>query len=201
MQLDYAWQASFSPPISGPYTVQCGKEAKTVEVTLQPIARQAAPEDGSGLLILVLCCLFIICLFIAFLAIARHLNSGRTEFVKSIGRNKAKLLLRVGARLSQIEITDPVSMDFKGPPLIFSIGSLANGQEWAYEYETEGQALVLPASLSAISKEGKVSILSSLFSSDGKLFSPAQKGPGRTAERASTSGLPLKKERKKLPKL
>lgn len=164
VQLDTHSQGAFTPSISGPHSVQCAKEAKTIDVRL--IASAQTPEkadEGMALILILLSLLFIAFMLALSILIMRHLSKSRTEFTKHVAGDTARLTLRAGQALSRIEISDPIEMDTKEKELRFSIPLLSPGQLWQREYTVKAAEKALPASLEAEGKEGKIALLSRLF--------------------------------------
>jgi len=166
LALDAASQASFFPQSSGPYTVQCGRETKTISVQM-PSQPGAAAYGGDAAFITVACvaAAFLLAAFIA----AKILLRQKTEFTKREEGGRVKLCLRAGEALSHIEITDPDGGG-AGSPLRLSVPRLAAGASWEWEYEQgmPGSPLA-PARMSANSKRGRVVLAS------GASFSPKAK--------------------------
>jgi hypothetical protein len=78
--------------------------------------------------------------------------------------------------MDAVRISDPVGIGCKGAPLSFSIPSLSAGQGWEHEYEMENPAQALPASLSARSGNGRISLLSQLYIDGGKAGAARHRG-------------------------
>jgi hypothetical protein len=163
LALDSTGQAQFTPQSTGPYAIQCGSQAKTILVEGRPQPSQRlSSNEGFGLLVLVLCGIFMAALLAASALLYFHISNNRTEFVKQINGKAVRLSLRAGERLSNIAISDPVSMG-ESLPKEFKIHSLFSGQSWSHEYEIEEPCRALPATLSADAGKDRISLLSQLM--------------------------------------
>ena len=164
LPLDGAHQAVYVPDAPGPYTVQCGKETKTV-VHAVPAANGGgaqAEADGNAAEFAVLA-IFFIAAFAAMFFVARRLFFSKAEFRKIVEGDRARLTLCAAKAMDGITISDPVGMDFAGRERKFSIPSLPAGKKWEWEYEVEEPQKALPASLTANYGKQKVSMLSELY--------------------------------------
>ncbi|MFA6490012.1 MAG: hypothetical protein WCT52_05025 [Candidatus Micrarchaeia archaeon] len=159
--LDANSQADFTPAHGGKYAVQCGKAALAVTVPSEPPAMQLAKgrEDIGWIAIAALAVLFS---FLVALVALRVLLS-QSWFCKSVEGNRARITLRAGSAMKNVLITDPVAIGHSGGQMEFSIRHLDAGREWQAEYEVETPENILPASLQAECKGGRVSMLSQLI--------------------------------------
>jgi hypothetical protein len=174
LRLENNHQVALEPTIGGPYTVQCGNETKTFIANLAKNPDEITAQGDAGgtvaLFIILITGLFLIASVAVFL-----LMRSRTEFIKSVSGGKARITLVSGMDLHGIEIEDPVYMGAK-EQLRFSIAHLSPGQKWAHEYEIAQANKALPASLTANSSKGKISLLSMLEIEGG---TPPKPLPGR----------------------
>lgn len=149
--LDSSSQASFQPQQSGPYTVQCGNETKTLFVRLPQQPEAAAPAGESMLLPVAA-----IALIVAAAAAAAWLLLGcRTEFTKRQEGGRVLLRIRAGQELSMVKVADP---DGGGPELL--IPHLAKGEEWQWDYERADGAPLAPATMRAKCNGREISLIS-----------------------------------------
>ncbi len=162
LALDENHQSEFTPDVSGPYAIQCGHEAKTIEVASEAAkAEPAAIAQGDFFALFALLAFF--AFFMAATALAAdYLFFSRAMFAKTVENGRAKLVLRAGKGLEKIEIADPVAIGFGGGEMRFSIPRLDAGKQWAFEYEMEAPQNALPASLEARVSGQTVSMLFNL---------------------------------------
>lgn len=164
LALDGGSQAQFTPEGTGPYTVQCGNETKTVFV--QQAAAEAGTARDGGLV--PLAALFSVAAFLALMAVASayvlaSVLRGPTRFSKTVSGGRARLLLRAGREMERVRISDPVCFDHTGRGREFSIPALKKGAEWSFEYPIASPEKALPASLSADVGGRRASMLSELY--------------------------------------
>lgn len=156
LALDSDFQASFSPAASGPYTIQCGNETRTISVSLP--AREdsgAYSSEESFFLVAGVAAFFLASLLLA----AKIFLKPRTIFSKSVDSGRARIYLCAGEALYGIKITD-LQGGIDGAPLSLSIPHLAAGAEWSWEYEISAGEPVLAARLAAKCAKGSVSLVS-----------------------------------------
>lgn len=187
LPLDSDFQAKFLPASSGPYTIQCGNETRTVEVSLPGRAGSAAypawePYAGADILFPAAgaAIVFLAALFLA----SRFFLKPSTIFSKSESGGRVRLLLRAGEDLRGIKISDPQGGE-DGQPLELSIPHLPSGADWSWEYAGNPGEPLLSAHLSAKCAKGGISLLSGM----GGGGAPKQKAAGTE-----------KAEKRKLPK-
>ena len=161
--LDMNFQADFTPQQDGPYTVQCGRSTKTVQ--MEPAAQYpAATEQPAPNAALILgASVILAALLLSAVLFAARIIFSQTIFEKSVQGNRAKLRLLTGKKLEKIEIEDPVSFSYSGKMMRFSIPSLSAGREWSWEYDISLPEKALPASLVALERGKKISLLSRLL--------------------------------------
>ena len=156
MPLDSGFQAKFSPAVSGPYTFQCGKETKTVAVSLPQQKDSRAYSSGENLFLVAgAAIVFLAALFLA----AKVFLKPRTIFSKSVGYGRVRLFLRAGEEMHGIKINDPQCGE-NGGPLELSIPHLRCGAAWSWEYEGSIGEPLLAARLSVKCAKGEISLLS-----------------------------------------
>ena len=155
LALDSDFQAKFSPTAPGPYTIQCGKETKTISVLLSPRADSGAFSSGENLFLVAGAAIVFLAVL---LTAAKVFLNPRTVFSKSYAGGRVRLCLRAAEDLKEIKITDPQGGE-SGTPLLLSIPHLACGAEWNWEYDGSGEPL-LAARLSAKCAKGSVSLIS-----------------------------------------
>jgi len=180
LALDSDFQARFTPTASGPYTIQCGKEAKTILVP-SPL-RSDSGAFSSGENFFLVAGVAIVFLF-ALLISAKIFLKPKTIFSKSSAGGRVRLYVRAAEDLKEINISD-LQGGVDGSPLQLSIPHLPAGAEWNWEYEGSSEPL-LAARLSAKCAKGELHLLSSV--EDGS----AQK---------QKMGDGIKRENRKLPK-
>lgn len=203
LPLDSDFQAEFVPEVQGPHTVQCGREAKTVDI---------APAEGTGAgmavqkdasLAFISVGMLLAGMLAALIFAARSLFSS-AQFTKRVEGNRARIFLKAGKKLEKVEIEDPVSFSYAGKPLHFSIPALKEGREWSWEYEIALPEKALPASLDALEGGKKVSMLSRLaIEGKEKETSGHAHAGGETGEQGQAWGTrssPPTKTRRALPK-
>ena len=156
LALDSDFQAKFSPAASGPYTIQCGNETKTISVTLPAREDSGAYSSGENFFLVAgVAIVFLAALLLA----AKIFLKPRTVFSKSFSNGRARLYLCAGEELYGIKITDPQG-GIDGAPLSLSIPRLACGAEWSWEYEAESGEPAIAARLSAKCAKGSLSLVS-----------------------------------------
>ena len=163
LSLDNDFEANFTPQEPGPYTVQCGKETKTISVAA---AQQSPPDairitgDANAIILAVLS--FSALAILAAVAVGRRFFTSAV-FSKTVQGGRAHLYLKAGKKMLQIRVEDPVSFPYKKQAMKFSIPSLAGGKDWSWEYDIEEPEKALPASLEAVEGGKKISMLSRLL--------------------------------------
>ncbi len=178
LALDSDFQAKFIPDASGPYTIQCGNETRTISVLLPARADSGAYSSGENFFLVAgMAIVFLAALLLA----AKILLRQRTIFSKSFSGGRVRLYLRAGEDLRDIKITD-LQGGFDGAPLSLSIPRLAAGAEWSWEYEISAGEPLLAARLSAKCAKGTISLVS---------------GTGENNSQAMEKN---KREKRKLPK-
>lgn len=163
--LDNSSQARIYPQGNGPYTIQCGSEAKTVLVRLpqMPVAGAFGAESALPM-VAGLASVFLLAAFF----ISRRLLRKRTDFTKQI--EGARVVLRISAaeKLANITIADPDG-GVEGRPLLLHIPCLADGASWSWEYEREeAGAPLAPARMSAKCAKGEINLISGASEWKGK---------------------------------
>ncbi|MFA5929885.1 MAG: hypothetical protein WC861_03295 [Candidatus Micrarchaeia archaeon] len=175
-------QARFSPAMPGPYTFQCGNETITIRVSLPGAAGQGAYSGAESTFIAAGAAIA----FIAALCLAaRFFQKPCTVFSKSESSGRVSLFLRAGEDLHGIRISDPQGGE-DGAPLELSIPHLAAGQEWGWEYESNGGPLQ-GAALSAKCKKGEISLVSGATPGGARLQKGAGKNRGEARKLAKSN--------------
>ena len=178
LPLDSDFQAEFLPASSGPHTVQCGNETRTISVLLPAHADPGAYSSGENLALAAGAAI----IFLAALCLAARLFlKPCTIFSKSGCNGRVRLYLHAGEDLQGIKIFDPQGGE-GGQPLELSIPHLPSGAEWIWEYDANPGWPLLSARLSAKGAKGEISLLSG-------------SGSGMPAKAAEKS-----REARKLPK-
>jgi len=156
LALDSDFQAKFTPAASGPCTIQCGKETKTIFVQLPARSDSGAFSGGENFFIVAgVAIVFLAALLIA----AKIFLKPKTTFSKSSAGGRVRLYLHAAEDLKEIKITD-LQGGVDGAPLALSIPHLPAEAEWSWEYES-GEPL-LAARLSAKCAKGELHLLSSV---------------------------------------
>ncbi len=164
LALDSDFQAEFTPLLPGPYTIQCGKEATTIQIKGTGSAERIENNGAEFPILLAAASLVLMLFFLGAAAlIARQLFSQKTEFRKTVENGKARIFLKAGKKLENVKICDPVFMGFEEKEQQFAIPLLLPGAEWCFEYEIKEQQKALPASLEAKHGKERVNLLSELY--------------------------------------
>ena len=161
--LDSFHQAEFYPAEDGPYTVQCGGEAKTVQAKIPVGAPEAGGASSLDERLLAAIASLLLSLLFAVLIVGWQATRGRMEFSKTVENNRARLRVRAAKKLGKVTVSDPVSMGHHGKNLDFSIPVLEAGSEWGWEYVIENGERALPASMHAEVGGKMMEFLSELF--------------------------------------
>ena len=174
LDLDSSYQAEFVPQEAGPYAVQCGRETATITVEDAPgIGARMEKEREDALPLLAAAGFFFAAILAAALLIAKNYFS-QAVFEKTVEGSRARLRLRAGKRLERIEIEDPVSFSYSGKPLRFSVPHLEAGKEWSWGYDMAEPEKAPPATLEAVERGKKISMLSKLLIEGGERRPPEQ---------------------------
>ena len=159
LALDADFEAGMATEAAGIYSIQCGREAKSVAVAGAAAAARTETYDALG-------AAFVAFLILSFLAATLLLGwlfiRGRTEFSKTVEGGRATLLIRAGRKMEGLAVSDPVSFDYRGREMRFAIPALEAGREWKFEYELDASSTALPAGLEAECEGKKISMLSEL---------------------------------------
>jgi len=170
LPLDSDSQASFAPASSGPHTIQCGNETKTISVSLPASAGQGAyPGGDSFFLAAGAAAVFLAALLLA----ARIFLKPCTTFTKSASGNRVSLSLRAGRDLRGIRISDPQGGE-GGSPIALSIPHLPAGASWGWEYEMDSGGPLIAARMEAKCADGAIFSMASGMEAAG-----VQKGAGK----------------------
>jgi len=157
LALDSDFQARFTPIAPGPYTIQCGKETKTINVPLPSRADSGAFSSGENFFLVAGVALVFLAVF---LLAAKVFLKPKTIFSKSSAGGRVRLYLHAAEDLKEIKISD-LQGGVDGAPLALSIPHLPLGAEWNWEYDGSNEPQ-LAARLSAICAKGELHLLSSV---------------------------------------
>jgi len=179
LALDSDFQSQYRAGESGPYSVQCGKEVKTVSVKLS--GRMAPIEEKrSGPFAAVAAFSFFAAFLLALAAFFMEMKFPRkATFEKCAKNGKVSLAVFSGRELLFVEIEDP---QVEGGRI--SVPKIKAGKGWKFEYESEGG--ILPAKMSAIEGGKRITLGARL------IFEGNAAGLGQLGEQAGIG----KKERK-----
>lgn len=163
--LDEYHQASFAPSAGGKTVVQCGNETKIVAV---PEGKHSAALADDGWLAPILAAAALAVLSIAVAFVAARVLFSQSWFCKSVEGGRARIVLRAGERMENMVVRDPVAIGYAGGENVYELPALAAGKEWEVSYEIEAGCAekALPASLIAMVKGKKISMLSQLIAGE-----------------------------------